>query len=199
MTTFADAVPSAYTSDAGHYFTLAELRASDRSFDVDVTEEHLASARARAEELLEKACNVAFVPRTKTETLYGAGTGALLLSEYEVSAITTATLDAADLDVTTLKFRPWGRVSRTTVFPLDSEVVITYTHGHTSVPEPVKQAALMLAREYALPKTLPSRATAQTIGDNTYRLTIAGRDGTTGIPDVDSVIKEYGHRKPVVG
>jgi hypothetical protein len=33
----------------------------------------------------------------------------------------------------------------------------------------------------------------------TFRITIAGRDGETGIPDVDSVLERYSRLLPAVG
>jgi hypothetical protein len=72
------------------------------------------------------------------------------------------------------------------------------THGYEAVPEPVRRAGLIYARTLLIRSAMEQsdRATAVFTDIGGYRLTIAGRDGPTGIPDVDAVLSpdQYGRR-----
>jgi hypothetical protein len=78
-------------------------------------------------------------------------------------------------------------------------VTIHYTHGEPLAPGAITRAALMLAREYLLKTDIPGRATATSIGDQMFRLTIAGRDGVTGLPEVDAAIQQFGRKSYAIG
>ena len=67
------------------------------------------------------------------------------------------------------------------------------------MPGPIARAAVILCREYLAATELPGRATATSIGDQMFRLTVAGRDGATGLPEVDSAVEQFGRRKYGIG
>ena len=64
---------------------------------------------------------------------------------------------------------------------------------------PVAQAAMLLAREYLVRSVLSSRATVESTDVGFFRVSVAGRDRPTGIPEVDAVIERFGRSRPLVG
>lgn len=191
-------------ADDTHYFTLAELRAMDAAFasTTDYLDSDLTEIQSTVEEAIECAAHVAFVPRTATATVSGDGGTRIFLPNFEVSAVTAATVDGTALTSTELAaitindailYREacWASGYH--------NISVTYTHGKTAVPGLIKRAALILAKSYLTASQIPANATAQSIGDTMFRLTIAGRDGDFGIPEVDAAIKMFGRSGHWVG
>lgn len=190
-----------------HYFTIAELRArkSELANATTFPDAKLEAARDYAEQRFEALAHAAYLPRTVTETVIGKGKASLFLSAFvEVSAVSAVTVDGVALTATelaALKVRPWGEVINTATWTEDSAIVVTYTHGFTEVPEPVKNATLMLATYHLLPPAIDARATVMTNDVGSFRISIADKTGRTGIPEFDSVAApgNYGYEKPAVG
>lgn len=202
----------------GEYlFEINEIRDRDHA----ITESSypaglIRAARESATDAIETAAQVAFSKRASRAILSGDGTSTLLLPDVEVAAILACIIydeetgtDTADevtgdelIDVEVN--RETGVVTRTDgqVFPVGSNnVLIDYEHGYDRVPAPVREAAITLAIEYLVPSALPARATAQATDLGDFRISVAnidlGRD--TGIPAVDSVIQQFGRRRPRLG
>lgn len=153
-----------------------------------------------AEELFERIAMLSYVPRTTTATVYGNGTREVMLPHIALGAVSAVSIDGTALDPTTVSTKPYGALVRSSGWPDGSVISVTYTHGTGEVPEPVRSAVLELVRECLLPRQVPSRATAMTTSEgNYYRYTIAGRDGYTGIPNVDAAADQFGARRPAVG
>lgn len=202
----------------GHYFSVADLRAFDDSLsaakypvaDVKV-------ARRAAERRFELAARRSFVLRGARHTAIGNGTTRLLVPDSAVSRLIAATRDGTALtaeQVESILVLSWGAFDwppvewsqfdfstyaySTDVWTADKVCTVHYEHGESSPPEPVAQAVMMLAREYLVRKSLSSRATVEATEVGFFRLSVAGRDRPTGIPEVDEVIREFGRRRPKV-
>jgi hypothetical protein len=188
-----------------YYFEVSELRAMDRAF-LDETKyptEYLQQVRAAVEDVIEgeRAANVAFVPRGRRVSVNGKD-GWRDRTEYGIdmpdfnvsqvysltsngTAFTNDQIAALDIEDATLwNNLPWPFGRR--------NVSVHYVHGYKRVPREIKRAALILAKDYLVLSPLPGRATATSIGDQMFRLTVAGRDGVTGLPEVDAAIKDLG-------
>lgn len=205
----------------GYIFEIADLRGKDRVFK-DTTKYPtwwLREVRTAVEDTLEgpRAAQLAFVPRGKRETvdgtspdltrgynplLYGADYRGLKLPDFEVrdlyslsingTALTQDELDAITIDDNMLwksagvQWPAWSWGHR--------NISVHYEYGLDRPSPAVTRAALMLATEYLVTSPIPGRATATSIGDQMFRLTIAGRDGVTGLPEVDAAIDQYGRK-----
>lgn len=203
----------------GYLFEIAELRAQDRAFS-DVAKfptETLRAVRTAVEEVIEgpRAAQIAFVPRARRVKLdgnspdytrgwlpmmYGQDYRTLLVPDYAVRKIHSGSVNGnaltqTDIDEIGISDNQVWRSSgaQWPAWPFGHQnVELHYEHGLDRAPGAIKRAALILAREYLIKSDLPGRATATSIGDQMFRLTIAGRDGLTGIPDVDAAIKNHG-------
>lgn len=196
----------------GYLFEIADLRAQDRAF-TDSNKypiEMLRQARNVVENVIEgeKAANVAFVPRGRRVRVNGGaqavnGLYGLDLPDYEVRKVYSATVDGVALtsgqcaaivcDDNTI----W---SEDTAWPNGKRnVVVHYEHGMETVPPAITRAALLLARDYLVKSDVPARATGTSIGDQWFRITVAGRDGVTGLPEVDAAIEAEGRKGYKVG
>lgn len=191
----------------GFLFEIADLRNQDRTFTLDkYPSPVLREVRSWVEDVIEgpRAANVAFVPRASRITIDGSGTHALPLPNLDVREVYAVTVNGTawsedDLAQITpadgLLFLEWGKV-----WPGGKRnITLHYSHGLDRPPGAITRAGLMLAREYLVKSDVPGRATATSIGDQLFRLTIAGRDGVTGIPDVDAAIDQFGRKTYTVG
>ena len=189
------------TTDTGHYFTIAEFRASDPAFASSTEFPDLAvdAARAWAEERFEHAADCAWVERTAIETLIGTGSQLLELPHMDVRAITGATIDGAATDTAGLVAFPYGMVKRLAGWPHDSVIAITYTYGRATIPAPVKEAIILLAQFKIVPKNLRQNALSESTDVGFIRIAHATPGGKTGLLEVDAVAADYGHTRVHVG
>lgn len=210
----------------GYLFEISDLRTMDRAF-LDLTKyptETLQQVRIWVEDVIEgpRAAQVAFVPRGRRTTLngtapdlnrgyhpllYGNDYRDLICPDFEIrslysasingTALTQTEIDDVEIDDNILHRSanndfpawPWGK----------RNISLHYSHGYDRPPGAIIRAGLILAREYLIKSDLPGRATATSIGDQLFRLTIAGRDGITGIPDVDAAIDQFGRKGYGIG
>jgi hypothetical protein len=187
----------------GYLFEISEMRAFDPAFaDASkYSDAKMRAARTAAEQRLERACRVAFVPRARRLTLTGDDTASLRLPDNALRGVTSLAVDgvaftADELDA--LDVREWGRVSRTDGLVFDSGAVIAifYEHGADYPDSPVVQAAMLLAREYLVRSALSSRATVEATDVGFFRVSVASPDRPTGLPEVDAVIADFGRARP---
>ncbi|MDE2100145.1 MAG: hypothetical protein KGL39_23015 [Patescibacteria group bacterium] len=195
----------------GFLFTAAALRNADRSYS-DETKYPLAlikATRTAVEDVIEgpRAAARAFVPRGARESLNGSGKARLFLNQFDASELISVKINGTAwtpeqvatvaVDDNTLELTASSPIS---VWPIGTKnVEVHYVHGLSAPPPPIRRAALLLAVENMAPTDIPSRATAASIGDQMFRITVAGRDGITGIPDVDAAIAQFGRAKYRVG
>jgi hypothetical protein len=195
--------PTPEVDDAGHYFTVAELRASARELvsteiypDAD-----LEVKRDEAEEDFEELAHRAFVERTHESDCYG-GEEYVFLPFRDIRAITSVTdEDGVAVDTTGVVIdRIVGGLKHPSEWP-DGILHVTFTHGKTVIPAGVKRAVKLLAKIYALPFAIDPRATAVINADaGGYRISVADKEtGRCGIPDVDAAAARYGDHVPRVG
>ena len=189
----------------GYLFELAEMRAFDAAFASATTypDAKMRAARTAAEQRLERACRVAFVPRARRVVLAGNGSDTLCLPDNAVRSVTSLTVDGTAFtadELAALDVREWGRVTRGDAYDFESGAVVEvfYKHGLDYPDAPVVQAAMLLAREYLVRSALSSRATVEATDVGFFRVSVAGPDRPTGIPEVDAVITDFGRRRPRV-
>ena len=193
--------PTPLPNDEGHYFTIEELRAQSPELAsvTKFTTELLESKRQEAEEDFEALAHRAFMSRTATYAAHG-GAKHLLLPYKDLVSVTGVTLEGAAVDITSVTVDP---VLRALVHPgLWPEGVLyaTVTYGMAEPPVAVKRAVMLLAKMYALPTSIDPRATAVINSDTGgYRISVATKDGHTGVPDVDAAAARWGDNEPAVG
>lgn len=195
----------------GFLFEIAAFRSFDSVFanTTRFPTATIRTIRTWVEDIIEGelAAAVAFVPRGRRASVDGSGRNGLPLPDVAAREVLAVSIDGTawsstdmegitvdddllwlDLDAPTHVWRTGRR-----------NVVLHYTHGLDRPPGAITRAALLLAKEYAVQTDVPSRATATSIGDQLFRITVAGRDGVTGIPDVDAAIAQFGRKRYRVG
>lgn len=195
----------------GYLFEIAQLRSFDRAFE-DTTHyptEFLRRMRTAAENLIEgeHAANVAFVPRGARATVDGTGRASIELPHLEAREVISLEVDGeawtAEQISTLIVDDCLLRLSTTspiTSWPVGSRNIrVHFTHGMNFSPPAIARAALLLVRDHAEPSSIPGRATASSIGEQMFRMTVAGRDGTTGLPEVDAAIQQFGRHRVRAG
>lgn len=189
----------------GHLFEIADLRASDVMLADSVLypAAKVRQKRIEAEQRFENACRRAFTRRGKRVVLDGNNRPTLMLPDVDIASIYELKIDGTVVsDLSNIAVYPDGRLTYTdgTVWETgERNISVWYAYGMQDTPEPVRGACLLLASDALIPSAVPRRATAQSTDIGDFRLTIAGRDGETGIPDVDAVIVSFASRRPAVG
>lgn len=180
------------------YFTLDELIKWDPTSALDqVDRDKLKRVRNEAEDVIERNAGVAFVPRSRRFEVQGDGSDRILLPDVECRRVIDVTVDGVSIAISPLKLHSWGALDNPTGW--DGSIIVHYEHGHATTPEPIKTAALILATSKATLSGVPSRALSQNTDLGFIRFAVAGRDGATGIPDVDAAIEQYSRPRLAVG
>jgi len=183
-------------------FTQAELRALDPVLadETAFPDAVIVNARENAEQRFEEAAEVSFTLRGAREWIDGKGRDRVFSRHAELRRLIAAKLGGTALTVGELaeiEVYPTGELRRSAGWPAGSRnVEILVEHGYETVPEPVRRAGLLYARSVLLRSALEQsdRATAVFTDIGGYRLTLAGRDGPTGLPEVDAVLASFGRR-----
>ncbi len=159
-----------------HYFDIDQLKAMDDVDDFsDKTEEEFWAARQSATEIFEKNARRSFVQQIGTTETYEGGF--VWLDHNDVHKV----------------FTPgWKLVSDCQAQGPEGRAIIRYRYGLREVPERVSEAVLALAAYYLRPSATPDRATGESTDAGFIRYTLAGKDGATGLPEVDAAIEQYG-------
>lgn len=189
-----------------HLFSIAYARGREASLQdtIRFPAAALKEARVAAEQRFEEGAMLAFTPRPAREVLDGKGRSRLRLGHVEVRELYAISVDGTDwdqtdIDAVELDPSTGELIHPTGVWPVGNQnIVVFYEHGLDTCPQPVSQAVAILATEYLIPSAIPSRASVQYTDGGAFRLSIAGRDGETGIPDVDAVMATFGRRRPSV-
>lgn len=194
-----------YEVVGANVFTIADLRAQDKAL-ADVVRypaERLRDAREAAIDRFTFAFQRAVRPTGRRAVLNGSGGLRLVLPDQDVTQLLSVTIDGGTgLVVADLTVGSDGAVWRNdgSVWPAGVQnVSVHYEYGVATVPMDVRRALLLLAVEYAVPNTIPARATGSSTDSGTVRYTLAGRDGPTGNPEVDAIGMDWGYRRPGVG
>lgn len=184
-------------------FAQADLRALDSVLNDEATfpDAAIVKARQNAEERFEKAGNVSFTLRGGREYHDPTGTDTLLSRYEELRSLVACTIGGNAIAVSDVSVYPDGRLRYPAGWGLFNgtprTIMTLVEHGYASVPEPVERAGLLYARTTLLRSALEQsdRATAVFTDLGGYRITLAGRDGPTGIPEVDAVLAQFGRRQ----
>lgn len=160
-------------------------------------------ARAWFEDLAERFCGVAFVPRYGRDVIDGDGTTTLLLSRMRIRKLLSVKVDGVAVATSDFKVSSIGKLTRTTgSFPTTApqNVEVIYEHGYDAPKDDLRNAALIAIRDRVLgPKTgVPDRAVAVQSEFANVTLQTAGPDHPTGIPAVDEVLRAYSRGIPGV-
>lgn len=210
----------------GHLFEIADLRAQDRAF-LDTAKyptETLRQVRIWVEDVIEGpiAARLAFVPRGRrvvldgnmpdlsraySPVLYNNDYRNLIAPDFAIRKVNSGSINGVALTQDEIDninvqdnvlWRNSGQYWPAWSFGVGN-IKLHYEFGLDRAPGAITRAALILAREYLVKSDLPARATATSIGDQMFRVTIAGRDGITGIPDVDAAIAQFGRTSVAIG
>jgi hypothetical protein len=188
-------------------FTLAELRAFEAGF-TDVAAYPVATLvgiRSAVEERFEEVTHVSWTLRGRREFLSGEGRARIFPRSYEIRRLVSARMDGVALsagDLADVAVFPFGMLERKTGGVWNAgarNIEVLYEHGWPVPPMPIKRAGMRLARSEAIKTILGGsneRATAEITEMGSFRLSIAGREGPTGIPDVDAVLDQFGKGEP---
>ena len=181
------------------YFTVAEARALQPLNDAATyPDAAIDAARVGAEEAIEEACGVAFVPRTAAETLDGAGATGLALRWPKVRTVTSASVDGTAL--TAAELLEVKTTSTGLYWPAywavgTSNLVVEYEHGFDVPPYRGKSAALRLTKHFLIDNPGDDRVLRVDTDAGAYVMSTPGMRGQSfGIPEVDSFIADYNFR-----
>jgi hypothetical protein len=185
----------------GFLFSIADARAlKPLDSAVSYPTSQIVSTRLLAEQALEDACGVAFVPRYTYETVDGTGNWQLVTRWPKVTTIrsatvrsygTVTTLAASDIALLTYGGASTGGYG----WPCGvGNVTVGYEHGYSAPPERVRRACLLLARNWLVTGPIDDRASTFSSADGgTFAMVTPGRGGSIfGIPEVDVVVQQYG-------
>lgn len=201
----------------GFLFTIADVRALGTPLSNATTYPAavVLAARAAVEDVFEdeKITNRAFRPRGRRFTSDSTGTDTLVVPDFDITRVVSASVDGGALTVSDVKvesggtlrlktgtwgLQPWIGTSGAQVQGVQN-ISVFYEYGFASPPAKVRREALKLAKSYLLESPLEEgRATAVFTDLGGYRLSIAGRDGWTGIPSVDACLAQYSFAPTVV-
>lgn len=195
-----------------HLVELGDIREFDAHFDDPAAypASKLRRARDQISERIEEAiCGVAFRRRGARERIDGTGLTKLLLphlypatlisgrllEEETWTSLTNAELAAVRLYDEGLAIRTdgnrWDRGHR--------NVELFYTHGLSGPPASIQRAALLMIRRALVDGPAEENVSSYTNDAGTFRLTVEGRDGPTGIPEADAILGQFDYSAPAVG
>lgn len=168
-----------------HYFELDELKGYGDGTDdfADKSDAELRAKRQKATEVFERAANRSFVQRMGTTKAY-VGNYFVRLNHCDVERVISPDcrlIDDCQVEVIEQ--------------PRPDECEIVYIYGARTMPEAVKEAVLALAAYYLRASATPDRATGEATEAGFLRYTIAGRDGATGIPEIDAIAEQFGRKR----
>jgi hypothetical protein len=181
----------------GFLFGLDELNAALGTQASNYTTALKVAARTLAEQALEDACGVAFVPRYALETLSGTGSTTLIGPWPKVTAVRSVSIDGTalsapalatvDVELTGLFYYPTGWTAGY------GNVVVGFEHGFPVPPARVGRACLLLAKRWLVDTPVDDRITSMSTEDGTFSFVTAGvRGAPTDLPEVNAVIDQYG-------
>jgi hypothetical protein len=178
-----------------HYFTLDEFYA-EQDVPGNYPDSSVEPNRELAEQIIEQACEAAFIPRRRTEQTVAGTNGQIRLQMPHVR----------ELEALTENGVAWtaGQLAGITVsngyltgawWTPGTPVTVTYTHGYDLPPARIRRAAMIATRIWTVRGPVDDRATQLAVEGATVNLATPGVLGAlTGIPEVDTTIDAYSHR-----
>jgi hypothetical protein len=175
----------------GFLFTIAEARAFGQPLSdaAKYSSAQIAAVRTLAEQALEDACGVAFVPRHAHELVSATGNG-LVFKWPRVLAVLTVNGVAP---TGTVDIYPSGVVTSSTGWP-SGRLAVAYDHGYERPPERVKRAAILLAKRYIVNGPIDDRASKLDLGDqgSIALFNPMMRDSVFDVPEAEACVRAYG-------
>jgi hypothetical protein len=143
---------------------------------------------------------LSMAPFGKTYTTVGDGGMTLNLPDVEIRDIVTFTIDGIAVPTTSYTFDRRGGVLTLIAgwFTWRKDVVIHYEYGLDNPPGAVVDAVQQRAVELLVPPQSGLGRMTSVANDLGFaRISLAGKDGTTGVPDFDATASLYGRRSAV--
>lgn len=177
----------------------AELRSRypDLSSTATYPDSKVREALRASVEQWNKLAKVSMAPFAARITRLGDGCPELALPHVEVRSIVSLKIDGTTIDPTLYVLDGLAGIVRLTagVFTLRKQVVLHYEHGLDSPPGAVVDAVKQRAVELLVaPQSGLGRMTSVANDLGYARLSLAGRDGSTGVPDFDATAALYGRQ-----
>jgi len=173
------------------------------------------AARILAEQALEDACGVAFVPRYQAaEMIDGNYQSTILLRKPRPTLLRSVTVGGVMLspsDLAQVILKPTGELYRPSLWPGTSyyggstiwgsqstpggsgNILVSYEHGYPAPPARVSRACLLLAKRWLVDSPVDERTTQVTTEGGTISFMAAGATGLFDLPEVLAVVEQYGH------
>lgn len=167
-----------------HYFGLDEMR--DADYDgccTDATDSELASARQTATEVFERACRRSFTARRARAIVSANMNGFAELPWSDVDSAEARTMDGTAVEC--------DLVGDCQAYVGARKCLVTASYGMHETPDEVRRACIEYALYLMRPDSRPSNAVGQSTDFGFVRFSLAGRDGATGLVEVDAVIKAW--------
>lgn len=194
-------------------FTTAEARAFDKAQLASATDYPDLTITTKEAELREWFCQifgVDFIPTSHTDTLDGDGSDFLLLRWPLITEVTAISIDGVAVDAAYLNPTDYGSglaidaykgiiTSRGLTFTAGwSNVEVTYTAGHATVPARIKRAALQMALAELVPSNMPVEADGYDIGATSVNFGRADgwRENWFQSPDGQAAFRAYSMKMP---
>ena len=147
--------------------------------------------------LFEEFCNVAFVPRYARVVLDGMLTRSLWLPHLKINKLRSVTVDGVALstnDLNQVAVYHFGKLDRLALWPYSVQrqnIVVSYEHGYTSVPEDIARCGMALARYDFVINQLSDRFISYQNDLGVVRQAIPDECHPTGIPFIDATLRRY--------
>jgi hypothetical protein len=186
------------------YLTVAQVRQRARSAvvadDSVFSDEEIEDYIAGFEDIAERYCGVAFIPRAATHTEDVCRSGQLIL-QPRITAVSAFTVD--ETASTIYEVTDSGKLSAG-LLPLSSTttgaVSVTYTHGYATCPKEIERACIQYVRACALRDQSDSGrdVIAQGFDGGTTRFSTPDWDAgrPTGYIEVDRILNSFGRTPP---
>lgn len=164
----------------------------------------LLSARRWAEQTIEWATGVAWVPRVALDLSDGWVERSIILRHRRPRTLRALSFDGVAQTVSDWVLEPWGEVRHALHLPTYAYkargVSVLYEHGYDAPPEPLIRAAVTAAAYHLFAERssgVSPRAVSFADGSGgTTQFARTDPDNPTGLPDVDAVIRSFSHRTP---
>lgn len=176
-----------------HLCSLADIRSYNKGADTDgfddrvrYPDEVVFDARQRATDTIERATGRAFSSRIAHQVVYGTSPF-VVLDHPDVHIVESDKGRARLLSDCQCLVNGIGLH--------DLPYTLRLTYGTTWTPDEVRAAVIKLAATYLRPLNRPEAATGESTDVGYISYTLAGRDGATGIPEVDAVIQRWARRR----
>jgi len=192
MTTFPPQVPLDDTPIGDPYFTAAEFRAQVANLATSITDADIEALCASVESVFERAAGRAFTLRQITERLRGDGTDTYIVGQRDARTVLTCTVDSVAVEASIDEV---GMLRLPAAAIRDAAISVEYTYGMDPAPAQLKRLALLYAESIVGAGSIDARATGQQSEFGYIKYSVAGRDGATGIPEVDAFLS----RSPAMG